>query len=310
MLRKYGLPFLSAVGLLFAIFVVVFGARKEKRPPIAFPPPTPPYAHSIAGSGTIEAESENIFIGTPFAEIATDVYVKAGQTVDEGAPLFKLDVRTFEAQVLQAEIDREQAVVEYEKQKTQLDLYDSLDDRRAVSENDYNNAFFAAESAKVAIAQAEARIEVAQSFIDRSTIRAPMKGEVLQVNIRPGETANLNPFTQVPLITFGPVCPLHVRVSIDEDDAWRFRKGSPATAFVRGNSSIHFPLRFVRIEPLVVAKQSLTGATSERVDTRVLQAIYSFDPDALPVYVGQIVDVFIEAIPADTRYSGAPQFSR
>ncbi len=72
--------------------------------------------------------------------------------------------------------------------------------------------------------------------------------------------------------------------------------------YVRGNSSICFPLKFVRVEPLLVPKQSLTGSTSEQTDTRVLQVIYSFECKDLPVYVGQFIDVYIEAIPADTRY--------
>jgi hypothetical protein len=44
----------------------------------------------------------------------------------------------------------------------------------------------------------------------------------------------------------------------------------------------------------VVPKKSLTGDSTERVDTRVLQALYSFDPSRLKAYVGQQVDVFIE----------------
>src|SRR5262249_39172606 len=44
-------------------------------------------------------------------------------------------------------------------------------------------------------------------------------------------------------------------------------------------------------------KRSLTGASTERVDTRVLQILYSFEREALPVFVGQQVDVFIEAPP-------------
>jgi HlyD family secretion protein len=48
----------------------------------------------------------------------------------------------------------------------------------------------------------------------------------------------------------------------------------------------------------VVPKKSLTGDSSERVDTRVLQLLYSFDPKSLKnVYVGQQMDVFIEAAP-------------
>ena len=42
-------------------------------------------------------------------------------------------------------------------------------------------------------------------------------------------------------------------------------------------------------------KKSLTGDSSERVDTRVLQVIYRVEDAALPVYVGQLMDVFIEA---------------
>ncbi len=54
------------------------------------------------------------------------------------------------------------------------------------------------------------------------------------------------------------------------------------------------PLTFVRVEPLVVPKRSLSGGVSERVDTRVLELIYSVSPELLNATVGQQVDVFIE----------------
>jgi HlyD family secretion protein len=38
----------------------------------------------------------------------------------------------------------------------------------------------------------------------------------------------------------------------------------------------------------------LTGDSTERVDTRVLQIIYELERPAVPVYVGQQVDVFIK----------------
>src|SRR5206468_780282 len=72
---------------------------------------------------------------------------------------------------------------------------------------------------------------------------------------------------------------------------------SRAKAFLRGNRDLSTDLKFVRVEPYVVPKRSLTGESTERVDTRVLQAIYSFKPESLPVYVGQQMDVFIEAPP-------------
>jgi hypothetical protein len=93
-----------------------------------------------------------------------------------------------------------------------------------------------------------------------------------------------------------------VRVDVDEFDIPRFRSELPAKAVPRGNLQVRYPLRFVRVEPFVVPKKSLTGDNTERVDTRVLQVIYEFDPAGLPpLFVGQQVEVFI-----DTGGSPAP----
>jgi transketolase len=56
-------------------------------------------------------------------------------------------------------------------------------------------------------------------------------------------------------------------------------------------------------EPFVIPKRSLTGDSIERVDTRVLQAIYRLDRTDLRLYAGQQMDVFIEA-------SGTPTAAR
>ena len=66
---------------------------------------------------------------------------------------------------------------------------------------------------------------------------------------------------------------------------------------MRGFPGQPFELEFVRIEPYVKPKRSLTGATSERVDTRVLQVLYKAGPSPVPLYAGQQVDVFLEARP-------------
>lgn len=98
-----------------------------------------------------------------------------------------------------------------------------------------------------------------------------------------------------PLIRLGDLDRLHIRVDIDENDAWRFKPETRAVAFLRGNRDLKAELVFVRTEPYVTPKTSLTGSSTERVDTRVLQVIYSFDRHVLPAYVGQQMDVFIEA---------------
>ena len=121
---------------------------------------------------------------------------------------------------------------------------------------------------------------------------------MLQVKVRPGEYASAG-MLATPLILMGAVDPLHVRVDVDENDAWRVRAGAKAEGYLRGNRDIKTPLKFVRFEPYVVPKKSLTGDSSERVDTRVLQILFSFEPDDLPVFVGQQMDVYIESAPEE-----------
>ena len=118
-----------------------------------------------------------------------------------------------------------------------------------------------------------------------------MTATVLQVNLRPGEFVGTPP--NQPLIVLGDIDVLHVRVDIDENDIHRFRPGMKALAKLRGDPSRELPLRFVRVEPYVIPKKSLTGDNIERVDTRVLQVIYSVDAKETGLYVGQQVDVFL-----------------
>ncbi len=216
--------------------------------------------------------------------------------------------------------------------RNQLKLRENVTDQRAVSQDEINRLRFAVqgaearrdqvrtsldllkagawkpdlEIAKAEVASAEAQVKEAQIEIERYTTRAPVDGEILQVKIRKGEFAQAGAL-DTPLILMGNLDRLHVRVDVDENDAWRFKAGAAAVAFVRGNRDLNTPMDFVRIEPYVVPKRSLTGDSIERVDTRVLQIIYAFDRSALPVYVGQQMDVFIEAQPIgpDTRMVSA-----
>jgi multidrug resistance efflux pump len=159
--------------------------------------------------------------------------------------------------------------------------------------------------AAAAVAQAQAQVASVEREIERTTVTALVDGEVLQVNVHPGEFVG-TPHSE-PLIVLGNVRQLHVRVDIDEHDIPRFTPGAAAQAVVKGDASIKYPLRFVRVEPYVIPKRSLTGQNTERVDTRVLQAIYALDPTDRPLYVGQQVEVYIDA---EKRHESAADVER
>jgi RND family efflux transporter MFP subunit len=311
------LPGLSGRTTVLAIFAAlgIFGAigyvMKGSAPlPVAQPvsPPTiAPYARYIAGSGMLEASTRNIAISTPVGGVVAEVSVKVDDHVRRGQELFRIDGRDLEAQLIVRQTAATAAHAQIlEAQATLAQANDllkrgeGLAPANAISVQDLASRRFTVQldEAKLGTARANADLADAQVRetridIERLTACAPMDGDILQVNVRPGEYAQTGLLSSS-LVLMGDTSVLHVRTNIDENDAWRFRPELPAKAFLRGNSTISFDLHFAYVEPYIVPKQQLTGASSEQVDTRVLQVVYSFKRADLPVYAGQQVDVYIE----------------
>jgi ABC-type lipoprotein export system ATPase subunit/multidrug efflux pump subunit AcrA (membrane-fusion protein) len=162
------------------------------------------------------------------------------------------------------------------------------------------------ESARAMVAAARAQIRQTQVELDRLCVRAPVDGKVLRVNVRPGEAASAAPGPG--LVVLGNTELLHVRAEIDEHDIPRWRPEAAARAVPVGDAGQGWPLQFVRVEPLIVAKKSLSGDDGERVDARVLQIIYSLPKNLSQVpYVGQQVNVFLDSPETDgSGGSGQP----
>jgi HlyD family secretion protein len=203
--------------------------------------------------------------------------------------------------------------------QVQLTLIESVRDKRAIRDEDLLRRRVAVkasearqEEAKAALAllkagawqpdveiaraevnEAQRQVERVQADLDRTVVTAPITGEILQCKVRAGEYAQAGQLPQ-PLILMGATGQLNVRADVDEQDAWRVKKGVSAVATVRGETSRRYALHFVRFEPYVIPKKNLTGDSTERVDTRVLQVIFALDKNA-PVYAGQQMDIFINA---------------
>ncbi len=233
------------------------------------------------------------------------------------ARLAKLEAGTRPEEIPPARARVAAAAAQLDDAQTQLRLMEAVRDKRAVREEDrerrrraVDTAQARLEEARSALAlleagtwkpdldvaradlrQAEKQVERVQADLARLTVTAPMSGTILQCKVRAGEYAPAGVLAQ-PLILMGATDQLHVRADIDEKDASRFRPGRAATGAVRGNSALRYPLQFVRVEPYVVPKKSLTGDATERVDTRVLQVIYALPKEA-QLFLGQQMDISI-----------------
>ena len=310
------LPIIAIVGILGAgIFIFNELPNRETTEPEREPPKASgELANSarVAGVGIVEPASEIIDIGSALSGLVTDLRVAPGDRVEKGQPLFLVDDRAARASLVEAGAAIREARAAIGEAQTarataqqQLALYEGLSDPAAVSrseviraEGDAQAADSRLEVARARLNAAQARASSAQTEISRLTVRAPIAGEILAVNIRPGEfVATQGGGGGLPFIQMGETNPLHVRVDIDENEAVRVELGAAAIVSPRGAAEIQVEAAFIRAEPQVVPKRSLTNSASERVDVRVLQLIYALPqtPESDAFRVGQQIDAFIPA---------------
>lgn len=286
---------LALLGVIGAASLVIRlrGALLEPVPPPPVPPPTKPFARGIGASGLVESIRENTLVGVPQPALVTGVKVNVWDRVEAGQPLLQLDDRELRAQLGTQRAQVAVAEAALQRLRDQLARLEGVGDARAVSAEEIKTR---RSDVAVAAAQLEAARAVfaqAEALLERLTIRAPIAGTVLQVNVRPGEYAA--PTSPAPPVVLGSIEDVQVRADVDEQLAPRVRAGARAVGYIKGAAAEPIVLEFVRIEPFVVPKRSLTGASIERVDTRVLQVIYRFpNSQRRPVYVGQQMDLYIE----------------
>jgi putative ABC transport system ATP-binding protein len=353
--HKLLLPVAALAMLLVAAGQAVKAARE--RPTVAPPyaPAEAAFRDQVAGLGTVEPGSENVAVAAPAPGLVREVFVRVGQSVRAGEPLFCLDTRSLEAELrvreanlaqFEAQLQRLESLPRPEElpiaaakvREARADLEDKQDalrrGRRAAGalsseslaqleqfkaeaaarmtraeaeENLVRAGASAAEKepARAAVAAAQEQVRQTRVELDRLCVRAPLDATVLRVNVRPGEAAGTAPGSG--LVVLGNIEPLHVRVEIDEHDIPRWRPESLARALPLGDAHQGWPLQFVRVEPMIVAKKALSGGDGERVDTRVLQVVYTLSPrPGQKPYVGQQVNVFVDSHEADEADVSVP----
>ena len=286
--------YFAAIGVISTLVLVSRLNSETKAPAPPIKPAVNPYANTVSAAGIIEAIDENISVGVPVPGLVTKVYVKVWDRVKKNDALFELDSRDLTAQLDVQKANVQVARATLERLRDQLKLLRGVKDPRAVSRDEVRTKENDVTVAEAQLRMAQAQVKQTETLLDRLTIRAPRDGVILQSTVREGQYAALTPADAAMVV--GDMDRLQIRADVDEQNAVQVRAGKPATAYIKGRKDLAIPLRFVRIEPMVIPKKSLTGTSTERVDTRVLQVIFALDQQAkFPVYVGQQVDVFIEA---------------
>jgi RND family efflux transporter MFP subunit len=294
-LRSIVLPVLAVAGLVATVAAVKKMEFRTLDVPIPVSPAPSPFESRIAATGLVEPLGGVIYVDAADAGVVGRVLVAEGDRVKAGDTLWELDHARAEAEyglaraelsVAEAQFVDEQARLKALMESGAADIVPQVE--RVARE----------QSAKVAgarVQRAAAQVDAALAQLHRETVRSPIDGTVLFVDVRTGEYAPPGGRR----MAIGSIDPMQVRVDIDEVEFARFAQGGKAQASLRGVPGSSLPLRFLRVVPLVQPKRTLTGEAAERIDTRVVQVIYELGKGTHTVQPGQVVDVYIE-VPAST----------
>lgn len=140
---------LAAAMLAFAVWSVIHAQQPRLQPDPSVAPPRAVFPQSVAGIGIVEPSSESISVATELGGVVAKLFVKAGDSVAEGQPLWAIDDRSY-----RAVLDEARAAVEGERDAI------AVIDRRIPLQRSLVDA------AEAAVA--EAAVERDRSALDRS----------------------------------------------------------------------------------------------------------------------------------------------
>ncbi len=294
-LRSIVLPVLAVAGLVATVAAVKKMEFRTLDVPIPVSPAPSPFESRIAATGLVEPLGGVTYVDAADAGVVGRVLVAEGDRVKAGDTLWELDHARAEAEYGLARAELSVAEAQFVDEQARLK---ALMESGAAEIVPQVERVAREQSAKVAgarVQRAAAQIDAALAQLHRETVRSPIDGTVLFVDVRTGEYAPPGGRR----MAIGSIDPMQVRVDIDEVEFARFAQGGKAQASLRGVPGSSLPLRFLRVVPLVQPKRTLTGEAAERIDTRVVQVIYELGKGTHTVQPGQVVDVYIE-VPAST----------
>jgi HlyD family secretion protein len=283
---------IAIIGILAGLVAAyIFGLERKAQPPV-FKPVSNPFESAIYANGMIESDlpsGENINIFPEVFGPITRVFVREGQPVSAGTPLFTIEDSVPRANMELAEANLKAARDQYDKRRAAYDV-----DPKSVSKD-------ILDTAEDTVNQATAALKAANALLRYYSVRAPVDGVVLAVNATVGgyvsSQGDYDTYTELfdPLVVMsGPQDYMDVRCYVDEilvsrlPSKWHIQAQMQITG-----TDIKVPLEFVRVQPYISPKIELSNEKQEQVDLRVLPVIFRFEKKDFPVYPGQMVDVFI-----------------
>lgn len=255
---------------------------------------------SVTASGKIQPRVK-VDLSADITGKIVELSVKEGQTVTKGQFLLRIDPQQYEAALQRAQAalasaraEEAQASANFiqaernlqrteEIRKSNASLVAAEQVEQLRTQLEVNKAL--SDAAKFRVQQAEASVRDAQVALGKTTITAPMSGQVVRLNVEQGETAiqgTLNKDAAV-LLTIADMSDLETKVRVDETDVSRVSVGDSAIIEIDAFPDTTFVGRVVQISNSSVRGAGTTTQSADQaVDYEVTIALLDAPPDTRP----------------------------
>jgi len=260
---------LGLAGLVISLTACDRGKEADKAKKAAAAPPPPAVVVTEAVQKTVPIYGE--FVAQTDARETVEIRARVqafleaqhfteGTIVKKNQLLFTLDKREFEAKLQQAKAELEVAMARLGKAETDERRLKPLAERRAVPQQDYDNASANLLAAQANVSAARANLVAAELDLSYTTIRSPIAGLIGKRLVSPGNLVGKGEATL--LDTVSSIDPIRVNATISEGEYLRFF----ARRKDKGNSS--GPLELILADGSVFPQKGKLVIVDRAVDQK------------------------------------------
>jgi len=208
----------------------------------------------LTGSGYIVTQHKYIVIGTKILGQIVAEPIEEGQHVKVGDLLARIDDRDYQAQLRQANADRDLAVANVNLKGARAERIRELHKEGVQSKDALDDAENQLAVAEAELNKAVGAIDFAKFNVSQTVIKSPINGVVLQKYRELGDT--ITAFGQSPggggatdIAQLADLSDMRCEVDINESDIAKVTMGTPATVIPDAYPDNPFSARVVKIYP-------------------------------------------------------------
>jgi membrane fusion protein (multidrug efflux system) len=234
----------SVYAALVALTVIGCGAQVEPREPPAAPQGSDAIIEVTSQRVRSGSISQRVFapgslvarrvshIGAEVPGRIEEIFVRSGERVEAGAPLFRIDPEPYEAALRRAEAGLDLAHSQREQLDADLERLKALHADGVGSESEVDRAGTALRVAMARERQAREAVAMGRLDLKRTSVVAPYAGSIAERLVDEGTTALVQPQTIV--VVIHETTELEARADVAERQLSVVRVGDPALVHLEG----------------------------------------------------------------------------